>query len=234
MFDLNQSFNFSFQTVFDKRHIHSRFLFQSACRTSTATTQAASDNTTKIATTAYVRTAVANVVDSAPAALDTLNELAAALGDDANYATTTANSIGTKLPKSGGQMTGNITMAGSQTVDGRDLSVDGAKLDNIESGATADQTGSEIAIALRGQTLGTNSNGVHDVYNDDWFRNNNSGEGMYNQSTTQHFYSDDDDYWNIAGGGSANGLRFRDDHAGTIRGYVYANNSNQIGFLNRH
>ena len=109
-----------------------------------ATTQAQSDNTTKVATTAYVKTAVANVVDSAPAALDTLNELAAALGDDANYATTTANTIGTKLPKSGGQMTGNITMAGSQTVDGRDLSVDGSKLDGIESGATADQTKSDI------------------------------------------------------------------------------------------
>ena len=109
-----------------------------------ATTQAQSDNTTKVATTAYVKTAVANVVDSAPAALDTLNELAAALGDDANYATTTANTIGTKLPKSGGQMTGNITMAGSQTVDGRDLSVDGSKLDGIESGATADQTKGDI------------------------------------------------------------------------------------------
>ena len=115
----------------------------------TATTQAQSDNSTKVATTAYVKSAVANVVDSAPGALDTLNELAAALGDDANFATTTANSIGTKLPKSGGQMTGNITMSGSQTVDGRDLSVDGAKLDGIESGATADQSASEILTAIK-------------------------------------------------------------------------------------
>ena len=110
----------------------------------TATTQAQSDNSTKVSTTAYVRTAVANVVNSAPGALDTLNELAAALGDDANFSTTTANTIATKLPKSGGQMTGNITMSGSQTVDGRDLSVDGSKLDGIESGATADQTAAEI------------------------------------------------------------------------------------------
>ena len=92
----------------------------------------------------YADTAAANVVDSAPAALNTLNELAAALGDDANFATTTATSLGEKLPKSGGQMTGNITMSGSQTVDGRDLSVDGAKLDGIESGATADQSAAEI------------------------------------------------------------------------------------------
>jgi hypothetical protein len=92
----------------------------------------------------YADTAAANVVDSAPAALNTLNELAAALGDDANFATTTATSLGEKLPKSGGQMTGNITMSGSQTVDGRDLSVDGAKLDGIEANATADQSAAEI------------------------------------------------------------------------------------------
>jgi len=47
----------------------------------------------------YVDAKVAGVVDSSPAALDTLNELAAALGDDANFATTTATSIGTKLAK---------------------------------------------------------------------------------------------------------------------------------------
>ena len=109
---------------------------------------------------------------------------------------------------------------------------DHSKLNGIESGATADQSGGEIATALRGQTIGTSSDGVHDVYNDDWFRNNNSGEGLYNEATTQHFYSDDDDYWNIAGGTGANGIRFRDDHAGTIRGYVYNSQNNDIGFLN--
>jgi hypothetical protein len=49
------------------------------------------------ATETYVNTAISNLVDSAPAALDTLNELAAALGDDENFATTVATSIGTKL-----------------------------------------------------------------------------------------------------------------------------------------
>ena len=49
------------------------------------------------------------IVDSAPATLDTLNELAAALGDDPNFATTTANSIGTKLPLAGGTLTGALT-----------------------------------------------------------------------------------------------------------------------------
>jgi len=48
------------------------------------------------ATETYVDTAVSGLVDSAPAALDTLNELASALGDDANFSTTVSNSIGTK------------------------------------------------------------------------------------------------------------------------------------------
>ena len=50
---------------------------------------------------------LAALVDSSPATLDTLNELAAALGDDPNYATTTATAIGTKLPLAGGTMTGD-------------------------------------------------------------------------------------------------------------------------------
>jgi hypothetical protein len=51
---------------------------------------------TGYATESYVTTAISNLVDSAPAALDTLNELSAALGDDANFSTTVTNSIATK------------------------------------------------------------------------------------------------------------------------------------------
>ena len=57
----------------------------------------------------YVDTQVANLVDSAPATLDTLNELAAALGDDANFSTTVTNSIAGKLSLTGGALTGNVT-----------------------------------------------------------------------------------------------------------------------------
>lgn len=62
----------------------------------------------------YVDTAVATVIDSAPGALDTLNELAAALGDDANFSTTITTSIATKLPLAGGTMTGPIAMGTSK------------------------------------------------------------------------------------------------------------------------
>ncbi len=82
----------------------------------TAPTQSASNNSTRIATTAYADTAVSNLVDSAPAALDTLNELAAALGDDASFSTTVTNSIAAKLPLAGGTMTGNIVMADDTSI----------------------------------------------------------------------------------------------------------------------
>ena len=77
-----------------------------------AVTAAAGTNNTQIATTAFVSTAVSNLVDSAPATLDTLNELAAALGDDANFSTTVTNSIATKLPLAGGTLTGDLTLNG--------------------------------------------------------------------------------------------------------------------------
>ena len=76
--------------------------------TPTAPTAAAGTDTTQIATTAFVTTAIDNIVDAAPGSLDTLNELAAALGDDANFSTTVTNSIATKLAKAGGTMTGTI------------------------------------------------------------------------------------------------------------------------------
>ena len=61
--------------------------------TPAAPTASAGTNTTQLATTAFVTTAVANTIDSAPGALDTLNELAAALNDDANFSTTVTNLI---------------------------------------------------------------------------------------------------------------------------------------------
>ena len=183
----------------------------------TATTQSAGDSSTKVATTAYTDTAIANLIDSSPGTLNTLNELAAALGDDANFSTTVTNSIATKLPLAGGTLTGDLTIseaspaifftdnagspnnpdyrlqanagafiiydqtnsvtrlqvntdghidvtgnldvgagldvtgniAVSGTVDGRDVASDGSKLDGIESGATADQTASEILTLIK-------------------------------------------------------------------------------------
>ena len=72
------------------------------------TAYVAADTAQTTALQSYTDTAVANLVASAPGTLDTLNELAAALGDDPNFATTTTNLVATKLPLAGGTMTGNI------------------------------------------------------------------------------------------------------------------------------
>jgi hypothetical protein len=84
-----------------------------------------------VATQNYVSTAVANLVDAAPATLDTLNELAAALGDDPNFATTVTNSIGGKLSLTGGTLTGALngtsaTFTGAVTSQQSNISADGA------------------------------------------------------------------------------------------------------------
>lgn len=116
--------------------------------TPSAPTATAGTNTTQIATTAFVSTAVSNLVDSSPATLNTLNELAAALGDDPNFATTVANDIGTKLSLSGGTMTGPITMTDSG---------DPIYLNRIGS------RGTEIYIGA-GESLGSISGGAEAVY----------------------------------------------------------------------
>lgn len=74
----------------------------------TVPTAASGTNTNQIASTSFVRTEISNLVDSAPSTLDTLNELAAALGDDPAFATTVTNLISGKVSKSGDVMTGTL------------------------------------------------------------------------------------------------------------------------------
>jgi hypothetical protein len=79
------------------------------------TTGAISVDTNVISTKAYVDQEVAALVDSAPALLDTLNELAAAIGDDENFVTTVTGQIGEKVAKSGDTMTGALTLHADPT-----------------------------------------------------------------------------------------------------------------------
>ena len=85
--------------------------------------------------TGYTDTQVAALVASSPDALNTLNELAAALGDDANFSTTVTNSIATKLPLAGGAMTGAITT--NSTFDGVDIATRDAVLTSTTTTANA-------------------------------------------------------------------------------------------------
>ena len=101
----------------------------------TATTQSQGDGSTNVATTAYVDTGLANLIDSAPGNLNTLNELAAAMNDNASF-------FSTVLPLSGGTMTGNISHAGDFTLDvGGDilLDADGENIKFLDGGTERGQ-----------------------------------------------------------------------------------------------
>jgi hypothetical protein len=80
-----------------------------------ANTADSGDSSGRIATTLFVQQALADLINSAPGALDTLNELAAALGDDPNFATTVTDALATKLNLSGGTMTGVLSLSGNPT-----------------------------------------------------------------------------------------------------------------------
>ena len=76
---------------------------------STSVPTANADNNSKtVANTAFVKTAISNLVNGAPSQLDTLKELSAALGNDANFSATVAKQIGEKVSKSGDTITGPI------------------------------------------------------------------------------------------------------------------------------
>ena len=119
----------------------------------TATTQSAGDNSTKVATTAYTDTAITNLVDSSPGALNTLNELAAAINDDASFSTTITNSIATKMPLAGGEFTGNVTCE-NITPDGdssRNLGTNSVRFANVYAdnfvGSGSNLTGIEAFVS---------------------------------------------------------------------------------------
>ena len=91
---------------------------------------------------------------------------------------------------SGVDVTGNITVTG--TVDGRDLATDGSKLDGIEAGATADQTGAEIASALGAQSIYTTGNIGRDANDHIAFTDNTQMDIYINNNNEFRFEADGD------------------------------------------
>jgi len=123
----------------------------------TTVTRAAGTNNTQLASTAYVDVAITNLIDSSPGALNTLNELAAAINDDASFSTTITNSIATKLPLAGGTMSGNlaigkedpnITLTDSSTSRTLAMFVDNNNSVVRASGPLLLQVGSQSAITI--------------------------------------------------------------------------------------
>ncbi|UYP69636.1 head decoration protein [Thalassobacter stenotrophicus] len=107
----------------------------------TAPTATAGTNTTQIATTAFVAAAIGALIDAAPGAMDTLNELAVALGDDPNFATTVTNALAGKLSAAS-----NLS----------DLPNKATSRSNLGLGSIATQAANNVAItggAINGITL---------------------------------------------------------------------------------
>ena len=94
-------------------------MFTNPALTGTPTTPTATPgtNTTQIASTAFVVAAITALINSSPAALDTLNELATALGNDANFATTINNALALKAPLASPALTGTPTAPTAATAD---------------------------------------------------------------------------------------------------------------------
>ena len=82
----------------------------------TAPTALSTVNTTQIATTEFVQTAVSNLVNSAPEALNTLKELSDALGADANYATTISTALGLKAPLASQTFSATVSLPGTTSI----------------------------------------------------------------------------------------------------------------------
>ena len=114
--------------------------FNAARLTDIGTPTAATDAVTK----AYADGLITALVDGAPAALDTLNELAAALDDDAAFHTTVTNSIAAKLPLAGGTMSGQLSLGANKIVSVADptLAQDVATKAYVDA---ADTTGLPLA-----------------------------------------------------------------------------------------
>jgi len=105
--------------------------------TPTAPTATAGTNNTQIATTAYADAAVAALVDGAPALLNTLNELAFAINDDASFATTLTTSVGLKANIDSPTFTGTVTLPSGTVTSGMILDGTIATADIADSAITS-------------------------------------------------------------------------------------------------
>ena len=163
----------------------------------TATTQSAGDNSTKVATTAYTDTAIANLVDSSPGALNTLNELAAAINDDASFSTTITNSIATKMSLSGGTFTGDIVVRNITPPSG---------VTNIDIGSSSDTFRNGYFTTLYGN--GSNVTNVNASLLD-------------NIDSSSFLRSDTSTTFNASG----NDFNFNSDGSRTLINYNYNNST---------
>ncbi|EHZ5767233.1 phage tail protein [Escherichia coli] len=143
--------------------------------TPTAPTAAQSVNNTQIATTAFVKSAIAAMVGSAPAALDTLNELAAALGNDPNFSTTVLNALAGKQPLdntltnlSGKDVAGLLAYLGLGTAAKKDVGTGTGQVPDMSSFTVTGNVNAFVmqlpgGIVIQGGKVSTDANGFATV-----------------------------------------------------------------------
>lgn len=179
-------------------------------------------------------TTLDDIVDGAPGLLDTLNELAAAIGDDPNFITTITTSANSKLPKAGGTMTGDIVLAGAPTENLHPATK--GYVDTIENGLSGTIEGVQ-------ESLGVLSGAVNFLIVSDakpttgpragealqpgdlWYSNSNGQFYVYYE------YDTDEYYWVEVGGADENkdtaiGTDSHDfpadpDNGDLHKGYIY-------------
>lgn len=123
-------------------------------------------NDSGFATTAYVDTSVAGLVDSAPETLDTLNELSAALGNNPNFATTVANQIGTKVDKVNGKglSTNDYTTAEKNKLSGIATGANKTTVDSaLSSTSTNPIQNKAVNTALSGKANSSHTHKASDI-----------------------------------------------------------------------
>jgi len=113
------------------------------------------------ASTAYVDAAISALAASAPETLNTLNELAEALGDDPNFSTTVTNSVATKLPLAGGTMTGAIDAGTNNVSNVGTLTATTVEATTLDLGDwTVTETSTDLVFAFNGaNTMKIDSSG---------------------------------------------------------------------------
>jgi hypothetical protein len=132
-----------------------------------------------------------------------------------------------------GNTSGMARFTGTNGSDTYGRSYTAAAAAALLSGQTMNISGTATNITQYtvNQSVGSgNSPTFAEVYNNGWFRNNQAGEGLYNQATGAHWYSPSQTQWFTQNSGSSQEIQLQTNGA-TRRGSLYANSSNEIGLL---
>lgn len=179
-------------------------------------------------------TTLDDIVDGAPGLLDTLNELAAAIGDDPDFITTITTSAASKLSKAGGTMTGDIVLAGAPTTSLHPATK--GYVDTIENGLSGTIEGVQESLGILsdvvnhliisdGQPTGGPRAGETLQAGDLWYSTSNGQFYVYYEYATDEYYwvevGGADDNKNSAIGTDVHDFPADADNGDLHKGYVY-------------